>query len=91
MRMDKFFTGLDIYMKCRREVDHGLQPWGGDISNMKVLQLFMGVTEHRFSVYIMNCPTNEQKYSNKLRLDDEDWPPLPQPAKLITRLFPWNV
>ena len=49
----------------------------------------MGVTEHRFSVYIMNCPTTEHKNSNKLSLDVEDWPPLPQPAELITRLFPW--
>ena len=91
MRIDNNFSGLDIYMKCRRDVDQGLQPWCGDISNIKVLQLFMGVTEHRFSVYIMNCPTTEHKNFNKLSLDDDDWPPLPQPAELITRLFPWIV
>ena len=81
MRMDQHFTGFDVYMKCRRAVDHGLQPWDGDISNIKVLQLFMGVTEHRFSVYIMNCPTTEHKNSNQLSLHVEDWPPLPQPAE----------
>jgi hypothetical protein len=83
MRIDNNFSGLDIYMKCRRDVDQGLQPWGGDISNMKVLQLFMGVTEHRFSVYIMNCPKTEYTNSNMLSLHVEDWPPLPQPAELI--------
>ena len=61
--MDNNFSGLDIYMKCRRDVDQGLKPWGGDISYIKVLQLFMDACEYRFSVYLMNCPTTEHKNS----------------------------